>query len=118
MAFALDTLWLGAPVRPPTLRGMNVSGDFEAKLARFDKSTRQRLRYYARFAPPSDGVRLWVRCLLGLRAPDCTRASSDAAPLRGGLHGAQGVCGPTQRDADGAFYNALLRERLASPPQP
>jgi hypothetical protein len=61
VTFALDTLWLGAPVRPPVLRGMNVAQDFTAKLAKFDKSTRQRLRYYARFQPPAGGVRLWVR---------------------------------------------------------
>ncbi len=61
VTFALDTLWLGAPVRPPVLRGMSVGADFQQKLSRFDKATRQRLRYYARFAPPQDGVRLWVR---------------------------------------------------------
>ena len=65
VTFALDTLWLGEPRRPPILRGMNVEADFASKLARFDKATRQRLRYYARFAPPRDGVRLWVRRELG-----------------------------------------------------
>ena len=61
VSFALDSLWLGAPVRPPVLRGVNCSADFARKLSAFDKATRQRLRYYARFAPPPDGVRLWVR---------------------------------------------------------
>ena len=61
VTFALDSLWLGAPVRPPILRGYNCSADFAHKLHNFDKATRQRLRYYARFAPPADGVRLWVR---------------------------------------------------------
>jgi hypothetical protein len=41
--------------------GVNCSADFARKLSAFDKATRQRLRYYARFAPPPDGVRLWVR---------------------------------------------------------
>ncbi len=61
ITFALDTLWLGAPVRPPVLRGLNVSADFAVKLKAFDKTTKKRLRYYARFQPPADGVRLWVR---------------------------------------------------------
>jgi hypothetical protein len=86
VSFALDSVWLGAPLRPPVLRGINVSADFSRKLSAFDKTTRQRLRYYARFSPPADGVRLW------------------------------GLCAPTQRDPDAAFYNATLRAHAAAPP--
>lgn len=85
VTYALDSLWLGAPVRPPVLRGQNVSADFERKLASFDKATRQRLRYYARFSPPADGVRLW------------------------------GLCAATQHDADAGFYNATLRAAAPPP---
>jgi hypothetical protein len=128
VTFALDTLWLGAPVRPPMLRGLHVTADFEKKLNLFDKATRQRLRYYARFLQPdADGVRLWVRCgsgqacfahvgtcVLLLCSPHCW--CRDALLSNACAAGSQGVCGPTAQDPNRAFYDDLLRASVPPPP--
>jgi hypothetical protein len=98
------------------VRGLNVASEFSAKLKKFDKATKMRLRYYARFQPPADGVRLWVRCPLrsGCRFRAlCMHQRFLHSRLR---NRRQGLSGATKHSGDRAFFNEVLRVSSPLPP--
>jgi hypothetical protein len=91
ISFACETVWFGAPSQTPVLRGYNVQTDFTDKLARFDKRTLQRLRYFRRFVPPSVNGCVVPRVRL------------------------YGLCAATERDADKSFHEGLMLQFAAAP---
>jgi len=91
LCYACDSAWLGAPQRPPVLRGFNVEADFGLKLGRFSKQSWARLKYFRKFV--------------------------DEARLRaaGGVQ-LYGVCAATERDGDTEFYRAAAARLAAEEP--
>lgn len=123
-----DTEYSSYPLRTHNFRGHNVTGDFDQKLKKFDKTSRQRLRYYSQYTrgeAATEGVKLWVRgpsracrsrrvCASKERQGMCADLSR-VCPIS--LR-AKGVCGGTENDADSEYYRRVVREMEAAGPGP